>query len=362
MLPTGLDPELINDFLTESGELIEQLDADLVSLESEPEPGPLLDQIFRALHTIKGSASFLNLGALTEFAHAAEDALNCLRKGQASVNETVVDALLRSVDVLRRQLGEVADGADISPGPTELVELLHAIAAGGEAEVGEGGDDASTPASTGPDDADAGGRAVAVRFGGSATPLDLPEQKVDVLPFMVTDLQESADQVADASARFRDASTRDDARGKLGELAESLRSTAEFFELTPLERMIAFIGACAEHESALEEAHAAEVGARLAAIALLLGEAAKALGESAAASWDTETLLTRGTAALRGEPDADAPAAELNPEDVLLLDGVSDGADVQPGAAAAESSGQPRSEERRVGRECRSRVSAYDWG
>ncbi|NJK32844.1 MAG: hypothetical protein HC927_10790, partial [Deltaproteobacteria bacterium] len=124
----AIDPELVEEFLTESGELIEQLDADLVILESEPGSSALLDQIFRALHTIKGAASFLNLAELVEFAHAAEDALNKLRKGERKVDQGVIDAMLQSVDVLRTQLAQVAERSPITPGPAPLIEKLHAIA------------------------------------------------------------------------------------------------------------------------------------------------------------------------------------------------------------------------------------------
>ncbi|MEL7485160.1 MAG: Hpt domain-containing protein, partial [Planctomycetota bacterium] len=57
----AFDPEILQDFLTESGELLEELEGDLVTLESTPDDLELINQIFRALHTIKGSASFLGL-------------------------------------------------------------------------------------------------------------------------------------------------------------------------------------------------------------------------------------------------------------------------------------------------------------
>ncbi|MFN9973192.1 MAG: Hpt domain-containing protein, partial [Phycisphaerae bacterium] len=60
-MTNGFDPEILQDFLTESGELLEQVEGDLVTLEHTPSDPELLNKIFRALHTIKGSASFLAL-------------------------------------------------------------------------------------------------------------------------------------------------------------------------------------------------------------------------------------------------------------------------------------------------------------
>jgi len=133
MASQEMDPSLIQDFLTESGELIEQLDADLVKLEEVNEAGEaqeLLNGIFRALHTIKGAASFLAMTEVTTFAHAAEDALNKLRKGEAEVTQEVMDSLLKSVDIVRGMLGEIEQSAPITPGPEDLIAQLHAIGEG----------------------------------------------------------------------------------------------------------------------------------------------------------------------------------------------------------------------------------------
>ncbi|MEM9374158.1 MAG: Hpt domain-containing protein, partial [Planctomycetota bacterium] len=107
-----MDASLLQDFLTESSELIEQLDQDLVTLESAPESeqGDICNSCFRALHTIKGAAGFLGLEPVIEFAHAAEDALNRLRKGEVAVSAQVMDLLLQSADVVLGQIDELANG------------------------------------------------------------------------------------------------------------------------------------------------------------------------------------------------------------------------------------------------------------
>ena len=72
--------EILQDFLIEAFEMIEQLDQDLVELEQRPEDLDLLNRIFRVAHTIKGSSSFLNFDVLTKLTHHMEDVLNKGRK------------------------------------------------------------------------------------------------------------------------------------------------------------------------------------------------------------------------------------------------------------------------------------------
>ncbi len=79
-----IDPdmkEIVESFAVESSEILEQLDSDLVQLESKPEDDELLNKIFRAFHTIKGTSGFLGLEKLTAVTHRCEDILNKLRKG-----------------------------------------------------------------------------------------------------------------------------------------------------------------------------------------------------------------------------------------------------------------------------------------
>ncbi|MEK6658347.1 MAG: Hpt domain-containing protein, partial [Campylobacterota bacterium] len=73
--------EILQDFLVESFELIEQLDQDLVELETRPDDLELLNRIFRVAHTVKGASSFLNFDVLTHLTHHMEDVLNRARHG-----------------------------------------------------------------------------------------------------------------------------------------------------------------------------------------------------------------------------------------------------------------------------------------
>ena len=72
--------EMLQDFLTEAGELLSDVDNKLVELEKRPGDGALLNDIFRGFHTIKGGAGFLNLPALVELCHLTENLFDSLRK------------------------------------------------------------------------------------------------------------------------------------------------------------------------------------------------------------------------------------------------------------------------------------------
>jgi two-component system chemotaxis sensor kinase CheA len=99
--------EIIDDFLIEADELINSLDANLVTLESTPDDLELLNGIFRAAHTIKGTSSFLGFDQVTSLTHKMEDILNRLRKAELHVTPEIMDVLLESVDILKVLLDHV---------------------------------------------------------------------------------------------------------------------------------------------------------------------------------------------------------------------------------------------------------------
>ncbi len=102
--------ELIQDFLQESRELIEKADQDLVKLEKNPENQQLLDQIFRYLHTLKGTTSFLKFEKISELAHCAEEVMKEVRKGNLSLSSNVMDAILETVDFLKNFFQKLEKG------------------------------------------------------------------------------------------------------------------------------------------------------------------------------------------------------------------------------------------------------------
>ena len=118
------DPALVKDFLIESEELLQGMDQDMVALESSPQDDELLNRVFRALHTIKGTSGFLGFDPVVRVSHRAEDVLNALRRGETRLNRPVIDALLAARDQLGAMLRDIRQGGlgqyDLDPLLAEL--------------------------------------------------------------------------------------------------------------------------------------------------------------------------------------------------------------------------------------------------
>jgi two-component system chemotaxis sensor kinase CheA len=140
--------EIIADFLVEADELVGSLDADLVTLESAPEDLELLNGIFRAAHTIKGTSSFLGFDQVTGLTHKMEDVLNKLRKAELVVCPEIMDVLLESVDILKVLLDHVRDktGEEI-----DLTAILKRLVDVDEGRVGGAGSDSDATLNAEPD-------------------------------------------------------------------------------------------------------------------------------------------------------------------------------------------------------------------
>ena len=130
--------EILEDFLVEAFELIEQMDQDLVELENNPEDLELLNAIFRVAHTVKGSSSFLNFDILTELTHHMEDVLNKARRDELKITPSVMDVVLESVDMMKALLeGIQASSVDTECGIeiADIVAKLDAASKGEEVEA-----------------------------------------------------------------------------------------------------------------------------------------------------------------------------------------------------------------------------------
>jgi len=123
--------EILQDFLIESFELLEQLDQDLVELENNPEDLELLNRIFRVAHTVKGASSFLNFEILTKLTHHMEDVLNKARHGDLTLTPEIMDVVLESIDLMKELLNTIRDtGADGGVEIERCVQKLDAISNG----------------------------------------------------------------------------------------------------------------------------------------------------------------------------------------------------------------------------------------
>src|SRR4051794_29241751 len=122
----GLD-DIVEEFLVESHENLDQLDTDLVALEQEPNSRERLSSIFRTIHTIKGTSGFLAFNRLEEVAHVGENMLSRLRDGALDLTPRRTDALLQMVDTIRALLAAIeASGGE---GSVEVAGTVATISA-----------------------------------------------------------------------------------------------------------------------------------------------------------------------------------------------------------------------------------------
>lgn len=120
----GADEEILQDFLVEAGEILEQLSEQLVELESRPDDANLLNAIFRGFHTVKGGAGFLQLHELVECCHIAENVFDILRKGERHVDSELMDVILEALDAVNGMFGQVRERAPITAATPELLAAL----------------------------------------------------------------------------------------------------------------------------------------------------------------------------------------------------------------------------------------------
>lgn len=117
--------ELIQVFLEESREILQQLEDDLLELEKNPEEPELIKRIFRAAHTIKGSAGLTGLDTISTLAHRLEDVLDEVRSTGEAMSRECFDTVFRSMDMLNRMVDLTAQGETVPPDmANELKEQL----------------------------------------------------------------------------------------------------------------------------------------------------------------------------------------------------------------------------------------------
>jgi two-component system chemotaxis sensor kinase CheA len=125
--------EIVNDFIQEALELLESLNENFIELEKQPDNKEILNTIFRAAHTVKGSAGFLGFQNIVELAHSAENILNKLRQGEISLTSEMTDELLKTMDILKSMIITVSEtGSEGEPpeGNAELIGKLNALSEG----------------------------------------------------------------------------------------------------------------------------------------------------------------------------------------------------------------------------------------
>jgi two-component system chemotaxis sensor kinase CheA len=364
------DREIIQDFLTEGGELLERLDQDLVQLESTPRDPEMLNAVFRALHTIKGSASFLALTELVSVAHAAESALNAARSGVVVVDRAAMDLILGAVDVLRRQFDNLRAGEPLVSADPALVAALTAIGEGrapsslqpavaatataaATAAAAPAADQASVtepapsterihrePADEAPASAAEASPAAGMTASApgapavSREPLKLDESKSTLIEFLVSDVRDTLAQAEQAAALLADEAQRSAGAGKLGELGESLARSARFFEFEQMNMLADALSKVGAEADRLEAEQVAQVAPRVAGVLELLREQADGLAFATVIKRPIDGLCA-AIAQVLG--DGHAPAGRELPATATATDALAADGVIPAGTAPAAS-------------------------
>ena len=336
------DPEILQDFITESGELLEQLESDLVDLESTPQEQDLLNQIFRALHTIKGSASFLAMTNLVSIAHVSESALNSARNGDVIIGSAEMDLLLAAVDVLKLQFSEITAGnLDLTAADPALIDSLSALGNGVQSLDAE--DPENTPDSSN-DTADLQESVISTPThpdGRVESPLKLDSSKLDLIEHLTADIEESLREVFEKIDMLRDDSTRSNALSELAGLTDELVKTIDFFDLPEMMEIVNELDRSIQNLAVNEDARFDQITPRLHGLCMLLSEQTSKLTEQVLVSWDTTVVVDQLRGWISGEAvDGPTLSEDADGIEALRMDGIffgdaEDQSDTQadPGAA-----------------------------
>ena len=117
-----VDEDILQDFLVEASEILEQLSEQLVDLEKRPNDRELLNAIFRGFHTVKGGAGFLSLSELVDACHGAENVFDTLRNGGRQVDSELMDVILQTLDSINEMFARVQNREALEPAAPELLD------------------------------------------------------------------------------------------------------------------------------------------------------------------------------------------------------------------------------------------------
>ena len=123
-----LDPnneELLKDFFAEAEQQVEQLESNILVIENDPTNHEAIDEIFRAAHTLKGGSATVEMNELSHFTHSVEDVLDEIRSDRVKIDESVVDLLLTSIDVIKAMLEARQNGSQYTENIDSILEKLH---------------------------------------------------------------------------------------------------------------------------------------------------------------------------------------------------------------------------------------------
>lgn len=207
---TGMQDEIVSEFVLETNEILDGLDEQLVQLESDGADLELVGLIFRGVHTVKGTCSFLEFEHMERVAHHAENLLSDLRDEKLAVTSPMVDLLLETADALRTMLRTIVESGNDGDEPFDA--LISRLEEGRTGQV-------STESS---------GKGIALILGAQS------EEMADAPPVKEVAMRQSPIDRALASEQVRvDVATLDRLMNLVGELVVSRNRMLKFAELEP---------------------------------------------------------------------------------------------------------------------------------
>ncbi|MBQ6781134.1 MAG: chemotaxis protein CheA [Treponema sp.] len=122
--------ELLKDYFSEAEQMIDNLESNILAIESDPSNHDAIDEIFRAAHTLKGNSAAVEFTEVAHFAHTMEDLLDEVRSDKVKVNEGIIDVLLNALDMIKAMLESRQNGGVYEDGVEELSARITAFIPG----------------------------------------------------------------------------------------------------------------------------------------------------------------------------------------------------------------------------------------
>ncbi len=148
------DQDMVSDFNQNCSEIMEVLDEQVLALESDPSSTPIIEEIFRAAHTLKGAAGMFGFKGLERIVHRMENLFDLIRKGKLTPTSDIIDVMFSALDVVRVLLEAVKKGQPCGVKTADVVRDLTLVAEGKKAVSGRGGASAKSDAESAPRDHD----------------------------------------------------------------------------------------------------------------------------------------------------------------------------------------------------------------
>ena len=138
--------ELLKDYFSESEQMVDNLESNILAIEQDPNNHDAIDEIFRAAHTLKGNSATVEFTEISHFAHTMEDLLDEVRSDRVKVTEDVVDTLLTALDVIKAMLEARTNGGVYGESVDEISNKIRSMIPEGGGKKGGAAKPAAKPA------------------------------------------------------------------------------------------------------------------------------------------------------------------------------------------------------------------------